>query len=895
MRRKITTSYLLLFTVLLSLEIYSQVIDSTSFTLNSRLSFYSFENEAEMILGIPEAFRSTEMNITLTIDGMIVKELMCKPGKKLLMVPFKTTMSQGKYEAMANIEIKGINYSATTIFIVLNYKPNEVKVDRFTGGMVVNRRPFFPFGFYCYSPVHQTLPEEEVVKGFNMISPYQNILPRTITERKAYMDRCALLGMKVHYNLLSVSGGGGVVSSPEDITDEEKRRLLINEIQTFKDHPALLAWYIADEPTGNGKTPGELLDIYNIVKENDPWHPVSIVFNAPFLSSKKYANSLDIVMADPYPVPNGPVSIVGETAKQLNEEFSGAKAVWFVPQAFGGSEWWPREPTLQEVRSMTYQSIIMGARGIQYFIRQGLNAFPKSTATWGECGRIAMEVAEMTPWLLSDEETIPVQSNYGNVLVTSELHDGQLLVLAVNTINEPQKVSVRISGKTDSKALVWFENRIVKIIDGTITDYISPFGSQAYLINLNRAEETTRSTKNNFVLDPGFEDMSSPGVPASCYARPGKDKGATFFLDSREHYEGNHSLRLVTPTDNNGAKLTFYPFIANPGSTYKVSVWAKSDKEQRLEVKRTFWDKLFGRKKPVKQYFELGLGAYGSGQFVPDSVWQEYVTYVTIPIDQDTLLKTNLTLQMPGSGVAWFDNLQVIEDPLITSYIDPDTKLFMVKGFTKSDNVTLRYTTDSTTPTKESMLLTNPVSISNTVTFKTGIFVKDTIRGVTEKQFIIHKATAKNVTYLNTYLSQYDGGGRFALTDGIKGGLNHLDGKWQAFIGKDAEIIIDLEQKTEIKKIAAGFLQNPSYWIFMPSKMEVYGSDDGLNWTTLGSAENNVADNERGYVIQNIPVEFNPVSFRFLKIIARSIKVCPVWHSGRGKACYMFIDEIVVE
>ena len=95
------------------------------------------------------------------------------------------------------------------------------------------RRIFFPFGFYCYSPVHPLLPEEEVVKGFNMISPYQKILPETLNERKAYMDRCAQIGMKVHYNLLSVSGGGGVSSKTEDLSEDEKRELLITEIKDF--------------------------------------------------------------------------------------------------------------------------------------------------------------------------------------------------------------------------------------------------------------------------------------------------------------------------------------------------------------------------------------------------------------------------------------------------------------------------------------------------------------------------------------------------------------------------------------------------------------------------------------------------------------------------------------
>ncbi len=94
--------------------------------------------------------------------------------------------------------------------------------------------------------------------------------------------------MKVHYNLLSVSGGGGVGSKIEGITDEEKKTRLINEIETFRDHPALLGWYISDEPNGRKIAPEELGKVYRTVKQYDPWHPVSIVFMAPFLSSVRY-------------------------------------------------------------------------------------------------------------------------------------------------------------------------------------------------------------------------------------------------------------------------------------------------------------------------------------------------------------------------------------------------------------------------------------------------------------------------------------------------------------------------------------------------------------------------------------------------------------------------------
>ena len=108
-----------------------------------------------------------------------------------------------------------------------------------------------------------------------------------------------------------------MIQRSRSLSAEEKKIRLIEEIKTFMNHPALLAWYISDEPNGFKIPPESLEEIYRIVRETDPWHPVSMVFMAPFLSSKKYANALDIVMADPYPVPNYPIGLTGDVAGQL--------------------------------------------------------------------------------------------------------------------------------------------------------------------------------------------------------------------------------------------------------------------------------------------------------------------------------------------------------------------------------------------------------------------------------------------------------------------------------------------------------------------------------------------------------------------------------------------------
>ncbi|MCX6334892.1 MAG: hypothetical protein NT092_11420 [Bacteroidia bacterium] len=639
-------------------RVFSQHVDSTSFTLNSRLSFYSYENSAEMLLHVPQNMIYNRLGVSLVSGGNELITWEGVPGKKIVRIKFSFDLvpSINKINATIKVSGKSTIYYSSAELIILGYKPNEVKTDRFTGGLIVNKRQFFPFGFYTYTPVHTTLPEEEVVKGFNMISPYQRILPETFPARKEYMDRCARLGLKVHYNLLSVSGGGGVSSKLEGLSDLQKKELLISEIKAFRDHPALLAWYIADEPNGFKIKPDSLIKIFRMVRELDPWHPVSIVFMAPFISSRQYADALDIVMADPYPVPDSPVTMTGDAAGQLAGEFGGRKPVWIVPQAFGGGEWWGREPSLQELRSMTYQSIIKGARGIQYFVRQGLNLFPKSTAAWGECGRMAVEIAELAPWLLSDEETISVRSGSSSIIASSALHDGQLIIMAVNKTNSPQRADLSIAKPLSGMAKVLFENRNVSLSGGFLSDQLSAFGSQVYLIGLKNDREDKKPWTENLIRDPGFEDFSSPGVPASCYARGGGDRGATYFLDSREHIEGNHSIRMITPTDNQSVKLRFFPFNGRNGAAYYISVWAKADQDKT-------------------EYFEISLGDYGSTRFELTGEWKEYVTNITIPYYNDQPPKTNVILQMPSAGVAWFDMLQAVESADINRSINPELSL----------------------------------------------------------------------------------------------------------------------------------------------------------------------------------------------------------------------------
>ena len=176
--RAFRISLLISIMAFISLNTICQIIDSSSFKILTRQSFYSFEKDGEILLHVPPVFSGSRMSIVLNTGHISIATWNGIPGRNILRVPFPFNLKPSVYNIEARITIAGNPgklYLSKCDLIILQYKSNEVKTDRLTGGLIVNKLPFFPFGFYCYSPVYPSLPEEEVVKGFNLISPYQKI------------------------------------------------------------------------------------------------------------------------------------------------------------------------------------------------------------------------------------------------------------------------------------------------------------------------------------------------------------------------------------------------------------------------------------------------------------------------------------------------------------------------------------------------------------------------------------------------------------------------------------------------------------------------------------------------------------------------------------------------
>lgn len=882
---------ILVFCAFLSLNLFAQ----DQWKLNSRKSYYTSEIKAAALLVIPESEIGKKINLTLSLNGSLLLKKDTLLSKAILSLPFILNKQDATISSLV-IWIKGpgINKELKTELVQLPEKSNTVKIDRLTGGLSVDDNPFYPIGFYCYSPVQETLSEEEVVKGFNMMSPYQKIIPETLKDRHAYMDRCARLGMKVHYNLLSVAGGGGVGSGRViGQKASRKRQRLIDEINEFKDHPALLAWYISDEPTGHGEHPDSLKQIYNLIKTLDPYHPISIVFMAP-AQARKYADAMDIVMADPYPVPNQAVKIVGAVTRNLIKEFQGEKAVWIVPQAFGGGEWWAREPSSRELRAMTWLAVTEGATGIQYFVRHGLNGFPKSTASWGECGKMSLEIQEILQYLIKGESVEGFSCQDAGTRISVREYSGELLIICINEENLPKELHISSPfSLAGSKIEVLYEDRLIQTNGIKITDIIDGYGVRVYRVSGHDEEPKTQT--GNLIQDSGFENIISPGVPAACYARVGKDKGATYFLDAAEVFEGRHSLRLVTPANNSGVSLSFFPVRLNSGTGYTLSVWARMDTNSLIIPKRNFWQRLLGKNKYEGSFFNLSAGEYASEEIPLNNHWKQYKIRFQVPADGTKTIKINPSLELSSQGRAWFDNLELYPDPRIEYGINESNGSFEIDVKTVESDGLIRYSLDGELPDFDDPVLTTPVSLSESGVFTAGLFINTELVNVSSKLFSLHKAIGRIPKYSSAYSSRYSAGGDFGLVDGIRGSRDYLDGNWQGFMRKDCEAVIDLGETQLITKIFVGCLQDTRSWIFMPKSVECWGSVDGVNYTSLGSVNNRIDAKAGGAIKEDFEISISNKEFRFIRIKATNLGICPDWHNGKGQAAFLFIDEIIVE
>jgi len=545
------------------------------------LSLYTHEEKAEFIVQLAEDIRPKELVVELAGDGLPARAIGLDARKTI--VPLNLAdLPDGQHRVTCVLK-RGdrVIGRGEAKFAKALPKPNEVKIDYRSRGLIVDGKPYFPFGFYIHRGQFYDDQDPQYVlrlegpHKFNLICVYHNFSNEFRCEKRPaiaeFLKRADAVGMRAHYDVRQLTD-----QEPSD----QVSKALAEDVAAHADSPALLCWYISDEPAGRRIPPDRYIKHNAHLKQLDPHHPTTMVFCVPG-KAHEYADGMDILMVDPYPIPNRSVALVAETVDLVLEATGRTMPVWCVPQAFGGGEWWAREPTWQEQRCMTYLAIVHGATGIQYFIRRPPHNNPFVDGMWAECRKIAAEVKELTPVLLSHGPRPAVTSEDASLHLTARQHDGQGYLFCVNVDKQPRPISLKCDrAPIESQAAVLFEDRTVPVSpQGEIRDLIDALGVRIYSYRVAPAKPNkVVLPSGNLIRNGGFEKQTNPGFPDAFRVSYTEETGASWGTDSLEAIEGRHSLFIRCPADGQGISVTSYPMKLKPGK-YVATFHAKADRQ----------------------------------------------------------------------------------------------------------------------------------------------------------------------------------------------------------------------------------------------------------------------------------------------------------------------------
>lgn len=379
-----------------------------------------------------------------------------------------------EYSQFSNIISPKINYQ--TSLITKSTDIQMVKNVPVEDNLIALSTADFPLGWYDIMNRPQT-PEAISQQDFNILMPYGGSSYQMIS---TYLDAAAAAGVKI---MLPVNPNLEQVKAGDVAQIKEK-------IRTFKNHPAIYGWYIADEPDLR-QTPAKLLvSVYQAVKEEDPTRPIAIAFNTNLSRIKKYADAYDILMYDKYPCLEGypefsssppyvNIDFLGERIPQIGNYAKNNNKLFFpIVQAFGKRHR-KRFCSGAEMKYLIYMSLLSGADGLFFY------AYHRTEQSWLDS--ILLPLTEELHTYLPTVKNKPLscQIKSDQLTVQGCLYQNpntkEYILIAINHSKSKVRASIRLDPKMSiTSARLLGENRYISGISENLQDIFSPYGVHIY-------------------------------------------------------------------------------------------------------------------------------------------------------------------------------------------------------------------------------------------------------------------------------------------------------------------------------------------------------------------------------------------------------------------------------
>jgi hypothetical protein len=343
-----------------------------------------------------------------------------------------------------------------------------------------NGEPFLPFGWFS-----QGIDSWDPKEGYTVLQAYSREYCQDEVVR-AWMDPIAAQGAYVTLSPYSPAFRNRGEDMQRPLNDQE-RQALTARVHALRDHPALFAWYMADEPELVPVLPQRAQEIYETVRDADPYHPC-IMLNDTIAGIYRYARGGDVLMPDPYPcflkggLAAAPIEKTGQFMLAIKDATGGRKPSWVTPQGFNYGDYGRagnRGPTLIELRNQNYQAVVYGAKGFLWYTYSQYRNYPD---LYLGMPFLAREMADLKDAVLADEVPGAVTvkaAKPGHMHVRLRQVGHELTLVAVNTATEPQEATFTVRD-APAKLFVVSEGRTVSLAQGSFTDHFGVYAAHIY-------------------------------------------------------------------------------------------------------------------------------------------------------------------------------------------------------------------------------------------------------------------------------------------------------------------------------------------------------------------------------------------------------------------------------
>jgi len=241
----------------------------------------------------------------------------------------------------------------------------------------------------------------------------------------------------------------------------------------LRQHPALLCWYVYDEPSGDRFAEADAR--VALAKQIDPAHPAFV----NYLSNRLEDQTGDLYSTDVYPIPHSaPMAAINAVSRMAAAAAPQHKPVWMWLQGTGYAYWMAREPTPRELSCMVYGSLLAGARGIYYFAQM-----PRTRACLAEMRALCVELDAVAPALYSLAPAPALTCTWPAVMAKAYATADAVWVVAANTSNRAGTARFDVPVPATGRPAVLFEDRTVPRAGAAWEDAFGPYERHVYRLN----------------------------------------------------------------------------------------------------------------------------------------------------------------------------------------------------------------------------------------------------------------------------------------------------------------------------------------------------------------------------------------------------------------------------